>query len=329
MRGLRRYYVCLCRVQCLWIVIAAGCATHPSAPSLTFSNVELTEVPFFAQLEHQCGPAALATILSYHGRPVSPADLLSQVYIEGLKGSLQAELLSATRRHGLIPYVLESRAQNIVAEIDAGHPVVVLQNLGFRLAPIWHYAVVVGFDDETDSVILRSGTEKRHLERTARFVRSWRRANGWALIVVRAGELPATARSEPYLHALLDAEKYLAPPDIARAYESAIGRWPEDEMIMFAAATRKLQEASWQEAEEMYRELLARQPNHAAARNNLASVLLAREQYDAALREAERALEQANDPRLIAAIKDTLASIATSSTRVGHARRDPTSPGAP
>ena len=309
------YRYCL---HCLWIALAVGCAVTPPTASLRMSSIELADAPFFPQIEHQCGPAALATILSDKGLPVAPADLISEVYIEGLEGSLQAELLSATRRHGLIPYVLGPKPQDILAEIDAGHPVVVLQNLGLRIAPIWHYAVVVGFDHEDGRIILRSGTEKRRMERTGRFLRSWRRANSWAFIAVRAGELPATARSEPYLRALLNAEAYLTQSDITRAYESAIDRWPEDETIMFAVATRKLHDELWQQAEEMYRELLARQPNHAAARNNLANALLARELYDAAYQEAEIALTLTTNSRLIAAIEDTLVTIAASSTHISH-----------
>ena len=67
----------------------------------------------------------------------------------------------------------------------------VLQNLGFERVPVWHYAVVVGFDG--DDVILRSGTEQRRVERSARFLRSWQRGSNWAFVAVEPGELPATA----------------------------------------------------------------------------------------------------------------------------------------
>jgi hypothetical protein len=31
-------------------------------------------------------------------------------------------------------------------EVAAGNPVLVLQNLSFAWAPVWHYAVVMGYD---------------------------------------------------------------------------------------------------------------------------------------------------------------------------------------
>jgi ABC-type bacteriocin/lantibiotic exporter with double-glycine peptidase domain len=134
-------------------------------------------VPFFPQTDYQCGPAALATILAHEGLAVDPDSLAPAVYTEGLRGSLQAELLAATRRHGLVPYPLSPDPATLVAEIDSGKPVLVLQNLGLDRLPIWHYAVVVGFDAERHEVLLRSGTERRRTERLSRFLRSWARAD--------------------------------------------------------------------------------------------------------------------------------------------------------
>ena len=84
----------------------AGCAAGPAVQPPPLGTVELTEVPFFPQTEYQCGPAALATVLAHEGLPVTAEQLAPAVYVEGLRGSLQPELLGATRRHGFVPYVL-------------------------------------------------------------------------------------------------------------------------------------------------------------------------------------------------------------------------------
>ena len=119
-------------------------------------------MPFFPQTEYQCGPAALATLLAHLGADVVADDLVSEVYVAGLKGSLQPELLGATRRHGFVPYVISPEPSAIVSELASGRPVLVLQNLGLERAPVWHYAVVVGVDG--DEVILRSGAQERRIE---------------------------------------------------------------------------------------------------------------------------------------------------------------------
>ncbi|MBM4196338.1 MAG: hypothetical protein FJ197_04455 [Gammaproteobacteria bacterium] len=90
---------------------------------------ELTSVPFFPQTVHQCGPAALATVLVASGLDTTPEALVPQVYVPGRKGSFAVELAAATRRAGRIAYTVES-PQAMLQEIAAGNPVLVLQDLG-------------------------------------------------------------------------------------------------------------------------------------------------------------------------------------------------------
>src|SRR5690606_10260226 len=162
------------------ILSLVGCAAAPRFDTAALRTTELVDVPFFPQTDYQCGPAALATVLAYEGVPIGAEELAPEVYIEGLQGSLQAELPGATRRHGLVPYPIEADAASLFAELESGKPVLVLQNLGVARLPIWHYAVVVGFDAERDRVLLRSGTERRRSEPIKRFLRSWRLADHWA-----------------------------------------------------------------------------------------------------------------------------------------------------
>ena len=88
-------------------MLASGCGTnHTVARSalLEKSNgraVELTETDFYPQTTDQCGPAALATVLNTTGMQVLPADLAPSLYIPGRQGSLQIELMAATRSYGI------------------------------------------------------------------------------------------------------------------------------------------------------------------------------------------------------------------------------------
>ena len=65
------------------------------------------------------------------GVKVTPEELVPQVYLPERKGSLQVEMLAAARRHGMVSYQLAPRFEDVLREIAAGTPVVVLQNLGF------------------------------------------------------------------------------------------------------------------------------------------------------------------------------------------------------
>ena len=267
-------------------------------------------MPFFPQTEYQCGPAALATLLASAGAPVTADELVPEVYVEGLRGSLQAELLAATRRHGLIPYVLAPRSEALLAEIGAGRPVLVLQNLGLPRVPVWHYAVVVGYDAERDAIVLRSGTEQRRLERSRRFLRSWQRGTQWAFVAVEPGSLPATAAPDAYVRAVADAERLLPARGADAAFAAALDRWPDDALVLFSAANRRLDAHDATEAIALYRRLLERDPGHAAARNNLANALAGKGCYAQALGEARAARSAvAAGDALYAAIDDTVATI--------------------
>jgi hypothetical protein len=292
-----------------------GCAAAPALPPGA-PDVELTTVPFFPQTEYQCGPAALASVLAHEGAHVDAEALVREVYAPGLRGSLQPELLGATRRHGFIPYVLEPDPRALAAELAARRPVLVLQNLGLARFPVWHYAVVVGLSG--NRVILRSGTEERRIERAARFLRSWQRGSSWAFVAVPPGELPATATAGAYVRALAGAEPLLDAAAAERAYEAALRRWPSDELVLFAAAAQRQASGELDEAAALYRRLLATAPRHVAARNNLANVLAERGCHAAALAEARAALaELAPGDELLPAVRDTVAAIERAAARAG------------
>jgi tetratricopeptide (TPR) repeat protein len=272
--------------------------------------VELSDVPFFPQTDYQCGPAALATILAHAAVPVDAEDLVAEVYIAGLRGSLQAELLGATRRHGMIPYVLAPAPETLFAEVAAGTPVLVLQNLGIERVPVWHYAVVVGFDTARRRVILRSGTERRREERAERFLRSWQRGDQWALVALSPGTMPATATPALYVRALAGAESLLPASAASAAFAPALERWPDDELVLFAAAGHRHRLRDLTGAAALYRRLLDAAPRHAAARNNLANVLAEQGCREAALREARLALEAVRPGNeLRGAVEDTVESL--------------------
>ena len=156
------------------VILPQSSALREQRPPDLPVRVELTAIPFFAQTEYQCGPAALAMALNAAGIGVTPEALVEQVYIPARKGSLQVEMLAATRRRGLIAYELAPQLTDVLGEIAAGAPVIVLENYGFRIYPIWHYAVAIGYDLERVEIIRRSGTKQRQTMPLGVFVDLWR-----------------------------------------------------------------------------------------------------------------------------------------------------------
>lgn len=277
-----------------------GCAT-PQTKRLIESvpafpqQVELTAVPFFAQDAYQCGPAALATVLGDSGLIVTPEELGPQVYLPGRQGSLQFELLAAARRHGRVPYVLRPQLEALAAEVAAGHPVLVLQNLGFAVIPFWHYAVVVGYDLARADIVLRSGRERRHVTSLRTFELTWRRGDYWAIVVLPPDTLPQTAEELPYLQAVLALENLKRWDDAATAYDAALQRWPRSLGARMGLGNVRYALNDLHGAERAFRAAAQDHPDAGVAFNNLAQVLADRQRWDEAERAAQKALEIGGD----------------------------------
>ncbi len=271
-----------------------GCVSLP-VPRIDASNlapqIELTSVAFFPQEDHQCGPAALATVLNAVGARVTPEALVAQVYLPARQGSLQIELLAATRRHARVPYVLDPQLDAVLREVAAGHAVLVLQNLGFSWLPVWHYAVVVGFDLPQRELILRSGREPRLRMDFAGFERSWALAQYWALVVTPPESLPATADATRYLSAVAQLETQQQFTTAVPAYTAALQRWPANVPARFGLGNSHYGLGQFAQAEQVYRELLAQQPMLGAAWNNLAMSLLAQQRWDEAQEAAQHSVD--------------------------------------
>jgi hypothetical protein len=275
----------------LIVCTLGGCAAQRAivsgAPSLQAHDapVELAATPFFPQEALACGPAALATVLGAAGTEAHPDTLVREVFTPGLGGSLQLELVAAARARGFVPYVIAPEPDALFAELVAGRPVLVLQNLRLRTWPAWHYAVVIGAEPDDERVILRSGTERRLAMPAARFMRTWDRADRWGLVLLEPGQLPARPERGHYFEAVAGLEETGRYAPAARAWEAALVEWPNDPVARFGYGTTSYLDGNLHAARGAYEALLAAEPEHAAALNNLANVL-----GDLGCRAAARAL---------------------------------------
>ncbi len=262
------------------LLVLGSCASTPQSrkildepPTSLPLAVELVDVPFYPQLEYQCGPAALATVLDFQGDKTSLDELSHEIYIPARKGSLQIEMTAAARRHGMLPYRLAPKLLDLFTEIAADNPVLVFQNLSFQWYPQWHYAVVVGYDIPRHEIILRSGTTRRWITTFEVFERTWQRADFWALVIVPVGEIPKTAKPQPYLKTAFAFEETGHTELALTAYQSATRQWPDVAATWLTLGNMAFQKHRWQEAIHAFNAAASIEPTSLASWNNLAYAL--------------------------------------------------------
>lgn len=253
--------------------------------------VELTKVPFYPQEVNQCGPAALAEVLQWTGVRVTPEELAPALVIPQLKGSLQIEMLAQSRMQGRVPFVLKGELRSIQAELAAGHPVIVLQNLAFAWKPLWHYAVVIGVDPIARTVTLRSGRQQRHVVDWTLFERTWARGEHWAIVVLKPGVLPATADVAAVMSAAAPFEQSGDATITAAIYRSAAKRWPGEIAPQLGVANSLYAQGRLKSADQAYRNVIAKFPDDPVAYNNLALVLADRKHWKSAEAMVNKALK--------------------------------------
>lgn len=250
-----------------------ACSVNPKLALPAGDALLLGGVPFHPQTEYQCGPAALAGILGASGVDITPEQLRPQVYLPKRQGSLQLELLGASRRAGRIAYVIDREPEAVLAELDAGRPVLVLQNVLTPSVPRWHYAVVVGSDPARNRLLLNTGVHRARATRAGGFLRTWDWADRWGIVALRPGELPARADPLRYAEAVAAFEPVGGAAASRLAWEAARQRWPGDHRAYLALGNLDYAAGHLDAALASFGQGLVASPREPVLSNNYASVL--------------------------------------------------------
>lgn len=307
------------------LLLLAGCASTPPWPEpdssageiVLPSRVLLEDVPFYAQEKYQCGPASLAMMLNSQGLETDPDVLKELVYIPGRQGSLQVEMVAGARAHNMVIYPLKPKLAAVLEEVSAGNPVLVMQNLLIDWWPQWHFAVVVGYDSDKETVILNTDTRKHYAMPYETFHATWSRAERWAVVVLPPDQVPATAEPLAFLRAAHDLESTGHTRAALNAYHTAEQAWPQQPAPIMAQGNLAYGQQQWSGALVHFKRVVTQFPEYAEGWNNLAYTLDQAgcpEQATSALSCARDLAPErfGNDPTFNATAKDPSASQCTS-----------------
>jgi hypothetical protein len=228
-------------------------------------------------------------VLTWNGLTVTPEALKTQVYTPARKGSLQIAMIGATRRHGKIAYEIKG-PKSLFVELASGRPVIVLQNLGLSWLPVWHYAVVIGYDFSEEIVLLHSGVTERKEMSYYTFDKTWARSGYWGMIVLAPTEVPVLTTENKYLSAVLGLEKSHQFRAAVEGYQTALNRWPQSLTALMGLGNSLYKLGDLPSAEDAFRNAADTHPRAGAAYNNLAQVLMEQGRNLEALEAARKAV---------------------------------------
>ncbi|MGE5475668.1 MAG: PA2778 family cysteine peptidase [Bacteroidales bacterium] len=188
-------------------------------------KVRVAGVPFHPQEGFQCGPAPMAMVLNWSGLEIKPAMLEQQPFSE--RADPRRILADTASHYGRLAYPIAGTSA-MMTELAAGHPVLVVQNLGVESRPLWNCVVAIGYDRTQEEVVVHSGEHAGKRMSLRLFERLWSDSGNWGLVVLKPGDLPAAAHEPDYLKAAYNLRRAGRYWEAVQAYDAALATWPTD-----------------------------------------------------------------------------------------------------
>ncbi len=261
----------------LFIVLLVSCATRtPVTDKLTRKShiplsSQIREVPAIKQEEKQCGPAALAMVLQYHGVNKTPESLSNELFQKDLGGSFRSDILTSARREGMMVMEIHDLSQAL-EEISAGNPVLVFQNVGFEMAPQYHFSVLTGYDLKGPDVVLNAGKAKEESWDMRVFERSWVLGGKWGAVILPPEKLSQSLSELAHVEAASLLEASGKNEEARKAYEAILSKWPQSHLGLIGAANVAYGKNNLKQASSFLTRATQADPKSAVAWHNLALV---------------------------------------------------------
>ena len=163
-----------------------GCAGKDFSairPGIESRGHYIEGVPFYKQSESTCGPAALAGVFAFRGRPENVDEITAKVFLPQLRGTLPMDMESYARERGFHTSSSAGTLADLKDYIRKGVPVICMLDLGFSLYHQPHYVTVIGYDDVNRLIVEHDGVRPNRLVAYEKFDTAWARAGRWMLVI--------------------------------------------------------------------------------------------------------------------------------------------------
>lgn len=170
----------------LVLTLAAGCGAmnfEAVRPGIEARGHYIDGVPFIKQTGNDCGPAALAGVFAYYGRPADLVVITKAIYLPKLRGTLPMDLEQYARSAGFRTHSSGSTLDDLKAAIRGNNPGICLLDLGMGPYRQPHYVTVTGFDDVNALFIMHDGETANRTMTYKTFGKYWLRAGNWMIVV--------------------------------------------------------------------------------------------------------------------------------------------------
>ncbi|MHC8287727.1 peptidase C39 family protein [Pseudomonas sp. XS1P51] len=197
------------RMLCATLIVGcvaslAGCAgsVAPEIKRLP-ERVELSGT-FYRGKSNQSGPQVLASLLSQQGIVITPGLLDKPLHLPGAEAQLQQNMQNLAREYGMVVYPLDNNLPALLTQVAAGYPVMVRFTEGSAFWAEPRYAILAGYNRQKQTVLLRSGMNRRVLMSFGSFESAFKDAGGWAVLIQKPNQLPANVDQPRWLKAAND-----------------------------------------------------------------------------------------------------------------------------
>jgi predicted double-glycine peptidase len=147
----------------------------------------IENVPYFAQENFQCGPAALATVVNYwylregSGKQLLIETIIADIYSPSARGVLGMDLGLYAQKLGFDMTGRAGTVDDIKRNVDMGVPVIILVDYGMFAYQQNHFMVAKGYT--SDGIIVNSGRAENQVIPVKDLNKIWKKTGFWSLVV--------------------------------------------------------------------------------------------------------------------------------------------------